>query len=91
MMCCHKPQRSSSLHSRSALRFGAQWNTENIPELDCDDSRRTTLMCRLVIGTPGSDSVSKMTALVLDLSEVTHGLGELGPCGPRLTSADLKD
>jgi len=38
----------------------------------CYHVRRTSLVCLLVLGTPGSDDIAKMAALVLDLCIVAH-------------------
>lgn len=38
----------------------------------CYHIRRTSLVCLLILCTPGSDDIAKMAALVLDLCIVAH-------------------
>ena len=58
----------------SVLASRAMYTMNNSPEFDSYHRGGTTLMCRLVIGTPSSDDIANVAAAVLDLSVVTHGV-----------------
>jgi hypothetical protein len=63
-----------NIASESVFASRAMYTTNNSPIFDSYYRGWTTLMCRLIIGTPSSDGITNVAALVLDLSIVTHGV-----------------
>lgn len=71
----NKPHCSSNLYlSEGVWTSGATYTVNNSPEFDSYHGGWTTLMCRLIIGTPSSDGITDVATPVFDLSIVTHGV-----------------